>query len=314
MTYQTQTAWRAISQFMPQDYRIPADFEPAEEWWQWLGHRVHLDCYRNPEAKAKVILFHGVGTNGRQMNMVLGHFLARQGYEIIAIDMPTYGLTEVADGSTVLYDDWIRLGSDYINHELAKDARPIFLYGLSAGGMETYDVAALNGKVKGIIGMTFLDHSRQAVRDATTRNLFMSRVATPLMPLALKLGLGRLRLPMSWASKMSALCNHQGAMRAFMQDKTSAGNRASIAFLNSYMHHQAVVEPEDFAVCPILLTQPAADHWTPLELSEPFLKRIQKVPVTVVMLPDGGHYPLEESALKALREAALAFIEQQLAA
>jgi hypothetical protein len=40
-------------------------------------------------------------------------------------------------------------------------------YGLSAGGMLTYHVTALNIKVKGIIGMTFLDALVQQVRDET---------------------------------------------------------------------------------------------------------------------------------------------------
>ncbi|WP_278259375.1 hypothetical protein [Nocardioides convexus] len=73
---------------------------------------MHLDTYRNPDAPVKVILLHGVGTNGRQMSLVLGRPLAERGYETIAIDMPTYGVTEVADGALVTYDDWVRLGSD----------------------------------------------------------------------------------------------------------------------------------------------------------------------------------------------------------
>jgi hypothetical protein len=50
------------------------------------------------------------------------------------------------------------------------------LYGLSAGGMETYHVAAKNRKVSGIVGMTFLDQRIQQVRDETAYNRFMSRV------------------------------------------------------------------------------------------------------------------------------------------
>ena len=43
----------------------------------------------------KVILLHGVGTNGRQMSMILGGPLSKDGFETIAIDMPTYGVTKV---------------------------------------------------------------------------------------------------------------------------------------------------------------------------------------------------------------------------
>jgi alpha-beta hydrolase superfamily lysophospholipase len=67
--------------------------------------------------------------------------------------------------------------------------------------------------------------------------------------------------------------------------------------LSTYLDYQPVVEPEDFDICPVLLTQPAADRWTPLHLAEPFLAKITQVPVTRVMLEDGGHYPIEQSAL-----------------
>lgn len=312
MNYLQQTAWRQIQQAMPEQYRIPDNFLPQEEWLDWQGHRVHLDAYRNLQAPAKVILFHGVGTNGRQMQMVLGHFLATQGYETIAIDMPTYGMTQVNPDKTVTYDDWIQLGSDYIDIEKQKDDRPIFLYGLSAGGMETYDVAAKNGKVAGIIGMTFLDQRNPLVRKTTVRNWIINRIGTPLMPLVIKLGLGKVKMPMSLVSKMSALSNSKAAMQVFMQDKTSAANWVSIAFLHSYMYHQLICEPEDFNRCPILLTQPEEDQWTPLSLSQPFLDRIKNVPVQTIVLPKGGHYPVEEAALSALHKSVVSFIKQQL--
>ena len=61
---------------------------------------------------------------------------------------------------------------------------------------------------------------------------------------------------------------------------------------------------------PILLTQPAADRWTPLYLSEPFLKRIRKVPTKTVILGNAGHYPLEQPGLTQLVDAIEAFIRR----
>ncbi|WP_282507136.1 hypothetical protein [Burkholderia cepacia] len=58
--------------------------------------------------------------------------------------------------------------------------------------------------------------------------------------------------------------------------------------------------PENFAVCPSLLTQPAADRRTPLHLSEPFLARIRHVPVRIAMLENAGHYPLEQPGLSQM--------------
>ena len=284
LRYEEQAAWREIQQFLPQRYQMPPQPLPNEEYWPWRQHRIHLDCYRNSQAPFKVILLHGVGTNGRQLSLILGAPLAQRGIETIAVDMPEYGLTQVGAGKPVRYDDWVQIGNDLIEAERARDPRPIFLYGLSAGGMETYHIAALNGHVRGIIGMTFLDQRIQQVRDETARNWLMSRVGVPMAHMLAASPLAGLRMPMSVASKMFTLVNHAGALRAFLADKTSAGKWVTMAFLSSYGRYQPRLEPEDFAVCPILLTQPAQDRWTPLHLSELVLKRIGRVPVQTVML------------------------------
>ncbi|AIO75016.1 alpha/beta hydrolase family protein [Burkholderia multivorans] len=130
-TYADQPVWRDMQKFLPPEFQWNDSQLPHEEWWNWHGNRLHLDTYRNPQAKVKVILFHGVGTNGRQMSMILGEQLARRGYETIAVDMPEYGMTEVAKGALIRYDDWVQAGSDLIDAERAKDDRPIVLYGLS---------------------------------------------------------------------------------------------------------------------------------------------------------------------------------------
>lgn len=309
-TYADQPIWRDMQRFLPLAFHWKQDQQPQEEWWSWHGHRIHLDTYRNPQATVKVILFHGVGTNGRQMSMILGEPLARRGYETIAIDMPEYGMTEVAKGALVRYDDWVRAGSDLIDAELARDSRPIVLYGLSAGGMLAYHVAATNRKVKGIVGMTFLDQRLQQVRDETARNLFMSRVGVPMAAIAAKTPLKTLRMPMHIASKMHALVNNDAALEVWLSDRRSAGNAMTMAFLASYAAYQPALEPEAFDICPILLTQPSADRWTPLHLSEPFLGRIKRVPVKTVMLENAGHYPLEQPGLSQMVEAIDSFYRE----
>ncbi|GKX63575.1 hypothetical protein SOASR032_21440 [Pragia fontium] len=310
MSYKFQAAWKQIQQFLPKELQLGEGDLPQEEWWEWRKHSIHLDCYRNPSAPAKVILFHGVGTNGRQMTTILGAPLAKLGYETIAIDMPEYGVTKVAPGALVTYDDWVQAGCDLINAELAKDNRPIVLYGLSAGGMLAYHVAAKSKKVKGIVGMTFLDQNVQQVRDETSFNRLKSRLGIPITGIFGNTIFGRIRFPMSLASKMYALVNNTKALTTCLVDKTSAGKWVTVKFLSSYMYYKPVVEPEQFTVCPILLTQPAEDRWTPIHLSEIFLKRIRKVPVNKVMLKNAGHYPLEQPGLTQLRDATRDFINK----
>lgn len=307
-SYMNQSSWVELQNLLPSRLQFTKNYQPQEEYWNWNGNIIHLDTFRNSEAPAKIILFHGVGTNGRQMSMILGGPLARSGFETIAIDMPTYGMTEVTQKKAVTYDDWVQAGADFVESEKAKDNRPIFLYGLSAGGMETYHVAAKNKGVAGIIGMTFLDQRNQDVRDETAHNFFMSRVGISMASFSNKIGLSNLKIPMSVASKMSALCNSAEAMKIFMKDKSSAANKASMAFLDTYGNYTPDMEAEDFDVCPILLTQPSDDKWTPLHLSTPFLNKISKVPVTIKKLDHGGHYPIEEPALTQLLEYTIQFI------
>lgn len=302
--YRDQRAWRDLQRFLPERMRLSDETAPEEDFWDWRGHRVHLDRYPKPDAKAKVVLHHGVGTNGRQMSLVLGAPLARMGYETVALDNLGYGLTQVKSGTTPTYDDWIDLVVDFLLRERARDDRPIILYGLSAGGMVTYHAAAKapRGTVAGIVGMTFLDQRVQQVRDETAHDRFTARYGTQAMSLLARTPLASMRYPMALASRMSALANDPGAMKVFMKDRTSAANRVSIRFLDTYLNYAPAVEPEDFDACPVLLTQPAMDRWTPLHLSTPFLSRITEVPVETVMLDNAGHYPLEEPGLTQMHD------------
>ncbi|GGM84791.1 hypothetical protein GCM10012275_64390 [Longimycelium tulufanense] len=304
--YRDQQSWRDLQEFLPPELRLGADDVPAEEFWSWSGNDVHLDRYVKPDSPVKVVLHHGVGTNGRQMSLVLGAPLAKRGIETVALDNLGYGLTVVGAGQTPTYADWVDLVVDYVAYERTRDPRPIVLYGLSAGGMLTYHVAARDRDIAGIVGMTFLDQNVQQVRDETASNKVAARGAF-LVSAAARTPLFRLRTPMRLVSKMSALANHPGAMKVFLADRTSAGNSVSLRFLDSYLNYTPAVEPEDFDHCPILLTQPAEDRWSPLHLSEPFLNRITKVDKTVVMLDRAGHYPLEQPGLQQMQDAVIEF-------
>lgn len=62
--YADQKVWRVIQSHLPTEYQLTDAILPSEEWWDWSGHKIHLDRYPNPSAPVKVILFHGVSTNG----------------------------------------------------------------------------------------------------------------------------------------------------------------------------------------------------------------------------------------------------------
>ncbi|MDP2227538.1 MAG: alpha/beta hydrolase [Moraxellaceae bacterium] len=306
--YSQQAAWQAIQTFLPKPMHFTAEYRPRESWWSWQGHTIHLDRFDNPSAPYRVILLHGVGTNGRQMSMITGGPLSRRGFETIALDLPGYGVTRVNPDAVVTYNTWVDLVSDFIDAEKARDPRPIVLYGLSAGGMLAWHVAARNRQVAGVVGMTFLDQREQVVRDATARNWFMSRVGGLSANLAAPTPFGKMKMPMWMTSKMSTLVNNEAALKVFLDDPTSAGNWVTIRFLDSYLNYQPAQEPEDFDTCPVLLTQPEKDAWTPLALSQPFMARLKKVPQKTVMLGNAGHYPLEQPGLQQMEDAITDFI------
>ena len=312
MTYENQKAWKEIEKFLPQEYHFRTDYKPVEEHWDWKGNKVHLDTFRNPNAEAKIVCFHGVGTNGRQISLIVGGPLAKEGFETITMDMPTYGVTEVNPKMRITYADWVQCGNDLIEEELKKDGRPIFLYGLSAGGMETYHIAAKNGKVNGIIGMTFLDQRKKQVQITTASNLFWGYMGAWLAKTACMSGFSGFKIKMSIPSKMKALVNDRKCLDIMMSDWTSAGNRVTMEFLYSYVTYEPDMEPEDFIVCPVLLTQPEKDGWTPQFLSDSFLDRIVKAPVTKTLLRNGSHYPVEKEALTDLQKYILSFVRKQL--
>ncbi|MGW4247686.1 alpha/beta hydrolase [Nocardia sp. NPDC004722] len=311
--YRDQSAWRELQQFLPPRLRLDdeADY-PTEEFWAWNGNDIHLDRYLNPAAPAKVVLHHGVGTNGRQMNLILGKPLADRGWEVTALDNLGYGMTQVGQRDTYGYADWIQMATDYLVHEKSRDDRPIVFYGLSAGGMVTYHVAAHapRGTLAGIVGMTFLDQRNKDVWMATAHDKFSATVGSKGIEALAHSPLKGVEYPMAMASKMSALCNNEEAMKVLLADKTSAGNVASMRFLDDYHTYTPDIEPPDFDVCPILHTQPAEDHWTPLELSKPVLDPITKVSVRLVMLDNAGHYPLEEPGLTQMQDAIDDFIRE----
>lgn len=213
-------------------------------------------------------------------------------------------------GSVVTYDDWVLVGNDYVNYELEKDNESIFLYGLSAGGMETYHVACKNKRVSGIIGMTFLDQREKLVNDTTTRNKFWAKMGLPLAKLSCQMGLSSFQMKMSICSKMNTLCNDLDALKVMLKDKTSAGNKVNMKFLVDYMTYKPEIEPADFDICPIILTQPEKDRWTPQFLSDLFLDKVRLVSVKKVTLRNGSHYPIEKEALEDLHNSILMFIKE----
>ncbi len=306
-SYNSNTAWKQLNELLPTDFQNQENNQPLEETWDWKGNKIHLDRYPNPNSEYRIFLHHGVGTNGRQMSMILGHKLAALGYDVIAMDNLGYGMTEV-NQKDITYDNWVHCFADFVNTETKRDYKKPVLYGLSAGGMICYNAACFMNEVHGIIGMCFLKNDNKTVGKETAKFGWSNWFVFPMMNFFSNIGFARLKLPMKAVSKMNALVNNKKALDIFLKDKASAGASVQLQFLYEYVNYKLPIPVSQFDKCPIILTQPDQDNWTPLHLSEISMKGI-KAPFTVKLLNGGGHYPMEETALKQLLQYAVEFIK-----
>ena len=295
---------------LPASIGLNSEVSPTESYFTWRSSKIHVERFENPASKVKVILHHGVGTNGRLLSLCTGAALARQGLEVVAVDMPLYGMTENNEG-LITYDDWIDVSLKFIDSESKADDRPIVLYGLSAGGMLAYHVAVLEPRVRGIVGMCFLDLSDLRVKSIISRFPFASiveRLGDWSFKLLAKTPFRSIRIPMKWVSKMTALSNNPEAQALLLNDKLSGGASIPIAFIGSAFSYTPGVEPEEFQQCPVLLTQPGEDRWTPLSASSDFFERLN-CPKELEILQGAGHYPMEATGLDQMRDAIVRFCQ-----
>src|SRR5688572_24051346 len=176
---------------VPSEYRADAIVAPREEWWTWRTHEVHVDRtlpdVTAPARELTVVLVHGGGGNGRLLAPI-AIALARAGYEVVAPDLPPYGLTRMGS-EPLTYDAWVAIVSDLARAEHARNGRRIVLFGLSMGGMTAYHVAA-RAKVEGwgsalfgIIATTMMDLRDPLVVDAVVARTFLARIGRLAMRL-----------------------------------------------------------------------------------------------------------------------------------
>jgi alpha-beta hydrolase superfamily lysophospholipase len=306
-TYQNDPTWVRLQEYLPPACRWEAGFGPKEESFRWRNSDVHVERFANPASPCKVILHHGVGTNGRLLSLVAGAPLARLGFEVAAVDMPFYGMTRNGEPG-VRWEDWVQIGAEFVEREVAADGRPVFLYGLSAGGMLAYNVACETRKVSGIMGMCFIDAGSPVARMRMSDRPRMDEIAFKMLSAMPDSALRGLRVPMKHLVKMKALVNDDRALRLLLKDRHSAGASVTLEFVDSMIQYKPSIAFEDFDLCPVLLLQPGEDRWTPFPVTEPFWNRL-RAPKKIVTLKNAGHYPIEEPGLTQMRDAMVAFIQ-----
>ncbi len=306
--YSNHSYWYRYQRFLPESMRFQEADLPQEEFWTWKQNQIHLDRYQKKgiQNECIVILLHGGGGNGRILGS-LGKPILKSGCDVLAPDLPGYGLSGIHKDYTIHYDDWVVLVNDLIEKE-RKNYRRIYLFGLSIGGMLAYHSAAYNQKIDGMIATTLVDPRDSDTRDAISANLFLSRVGLPLNSIFYWLT-DNINIPIKWLSKMEYITNDPSFSEVFENDPFAGGSKVSFRFLRTFLNYKPKIEPEEFQVCPVLLLHPAIDPWTPLSLSQ---RTFNKLPSTkkLIVLEGAGHYPYEEPGVSQMNREILSFLKK----
>jgi alpha-beta hydrolase superfamily lysophospholipase len=304
-TYAELNHWRKYQPLLPEALRITRGREPVEEWRRWRSADIHLDRYAVPGAPLTVFLLHGGGGCGRLL-APFGRMLHNRGYEVVAPDLPGYGLS-IAPPEMFTYDSWVDCVVDLAAAEADRTGRPVALFGMSLGGYLGYLAAAKCRNVAGVIATTLADPRLPIVRDQFARHPLVNRVLAPGLPHAARL-FGNVRLPVRWFSNMRGIANDPTLSELLSVDPVGGGNCVPLRFMHSLMSIKPALEPEQFDVCPLLLTHPAADRWTTPEASLPFFDRL-RAPKQVIMLDNCGHFPIEQPGVAQLDLAVARFLK-----
>jgi alpha-beta hydrolase superfamily lysophospholipase len=278
---------------------------PTEKIITYNNIKIRFDEYKPKKISDKsIVIFHGVGGNGRLLSFIAIP-LVKAGYNVICPDLPGYGYTTY---SKVLdYSMWIDVGSFMVNNELKK-VKYVYLFGLSAGGMLSYNIACNTKNIAGLVITNILDNRYQIVRDYSAKNKFQSRVGIKLMGILPVFLQKRIKIAVKEVANMRTIVNDKELMKILIKDKVGSGSSVSIYFLVSMINLIPLLEPEDFSVCPVLLVHPEDDKWTPVDVSKLFFDKI-KAPKRLQMLENAGHFPIESPGLQQLERELVSFIE-----
>ena len=307
MDYTNDNFWKEIQWYLPEENRISETILPHEYFLPVSDCEIHIDHYKPSAPKGKVILFHGVGGNGRLLSFIAVPWM-KNGFEVICPDMPLYGYTRYKQ--TVTYDAWVSCGTKIVQHYQSENSVPVFLFGLSAGGMLAYQIVCETDSIKGLIVTCLLDQRNSLITKSTAINPILGALAKPVLAVAKNFA-GDMKVPMKWLGNMKSIANNKKLAILLLQDKKASGAMVSLSFLYSMLNPIIKIEPEKFDRCPVLLAHPGDDHWTDIKLSNLFYERLACEKEKVI-LDGAGHFPIERLGLKQMEIACLEFMERQI--
>ena len=302
--YENDTIWRQVQEYLPVKNRIDDNNVPKEEWIETGNNQIHIDHYICNDAKGVVVIYHGVGGNGRLLSFIAVP-LHKAGYDVICPDLPLYGHT-VCSGK-ITYSDCIECGIS-IAEKYRQDDKPLYLFGLSAGGMLAYQISCRMEKINGLMLTCLLDQRISRVTKETASSSMMVVLGKPLLKISHRL-IGGVKLPMKMVCNMKAIVNNEALAELLMNDPISSGTKVTLEFLYGMLNPNIEIEANDYKKCPVLLVHPERDYWTDISLSRLFFDKIQ-APKELKLLQGAGHFPIEEKGLKQLEEYCVGFMNR----
>lgn len=267
--------------------------------WPWRQWELNVEDVGDPRAPVRMLLLHGGGGNAAAMWPFAAH-LAAQGAVVTVVDLPGYGRTTSTRPGVITYQDWQQVAVELAT-ELAGE-RPLVLVGASMGGMLALDAAALSGVASLVIATCLLDVSNPSVREHIVRTPLMAKLGVPMLPLVVG-PLRQVRVPLRAVAPMGRISNDPDLTAEVLKDRRGGGGTMPLGWMRSYLESGPAVRAEEYAGPPVILTHPADDRWTPLELSAAYLNRLP-VRTRLVELENCGHFPVEEPGFQRLLDTA----------
>ncbi|RRD96110.1 alpha/beta hydrolase [Clostridiales bacterium COT073_COT-073] len=307
MSYKTDPITKQVQKYLPPKYRLNNRTNPEEYFITIDRYKIHIDHYKTTNPKATVVMFHGVGGNGRLLSC-MAIPLSKNGFEVICPDLPLYGYTEYE--GKIDYQTWVCCGIEIVKYYQQTGCSDIFLFGLSAGGMLAYQVACEFKNISGILVSCILDQRDMEITKKTASNWLVAATGKPLMSILQKF-IGDVKVPMKILGNMKAITNNKKLAKLLMHDKKSSGVSVPIRFVYSMLTPEIKTEPEQFHSCPFFLVHPGEDRWTDISLSRKFYDRLA-CEKEILILKGAGHFPIEESGLQQLETACVSFLNKHI--
>ncbi|WP_228266422.1 alpha/beta fold hydrolase [Ornithinimicrobium ciconiae] len=291
---------------------LPQPVRRVREDWAWRDRDGRGEWLLNVEhvgaddAPVRMLLVHGAGGNAAAMWPFAAH-LSLLGARVTLVDLPGYGRSRQVSGrrGSVQYPDWQQVLVDLVERE--HDERPLVLVGASMGGMLALDAAVTTGLAERVIATCLLDVTRAEVRSGIVRWPWLASVGLPLLGLA-RGPLAHLPLPIRWLTPMATISNSPGLSSEVLRDRRGGRGALPLGWYRTFLESRPALSrkapdhatgPEKITQPSVILLHPDEDRWTPPELSEDFLARLDG-PTRSVRLVGCGHFPVEEPGFQQL--------------